>query len=634
MKYLLVAVALAACGTHTSGDDGTNGDGGTGGTPTAIIVSPDSAMVDLAAATAGFSATQPYTVKATYADGTSRDVTAEATLYGDLDSGISFAPGTGLATATLAGHYPITASLGGATGAASLDVRLIGSTVGAGVTPAEQAALDGTPGSTAPTIAYPPAGALFPVNVAPLEIHAHKSDPAQAVARITFTAGSALTYSYYEPCAASPNPGSFADACIVTLDGAFAHQLAGVSEATDVSIVVRLVAADGTKLGESQPLAAAWAKQPLSGGLYYWTTAGTSDTTFNTAIARYDFSGDASTPTIYLSSADAPAVPGGQTQCIGCHAVSPDGAKLSFSLGGSTPGFYSLYDVANRTATATTFADKFADMATFSTDGSRLITMAYGVLTLRAADASLANEGAPLFPEVAEPKSHPFWSPNGGHVAFVSWVPSQADTTAGHVTGDMVQGAQIWMAPSDGLAITGAATLIVPRVANETSYYPAISDDDQLVVFDRSSCSGPVNPGAGWGAGACDGYNDISARLMVVPTAGGAAIPLVRANGSAAPLTTNSWPRWSPDHGTFRGKKLYWVAFSSRRAYGLALPGATNDTTKPQLWFAAVAVDPSGAVPVDDPSYPAVWLPGQDPSLVGPRGNHTPAWTSKAIPVF
>ena len=62
---------------------------------------------------------------------------------------------------------------------------------------------------------------------------------------------------------------------------------------------MRLAAADGTMLGESQPITAAWSKTPLSGGLYYWTTAGSGDTTFNTAIARYDFDGDASMPAIF-----------------------------------------------------------------------------------------------------------------------------------------------------------------------------------------------------------------------------------------------------------------------------------------------------------------------------------------------
>jgi hypothetical protein len=632
MRFLLFAFSLSiiACAPK---HDGSGGDDA--GSDYTLELSPAQSAITLADSGTGYSATQAYTVTAHYPDH-DEDVTSAATITAD-DQTVSIA--SALATATAAGTYNITATLDSQSAAAVLDVQLVGSSVGSGVL---QSGLDGTPDpSQLPTIAYPPAGALFPINIAPLEVHAQKSDPSQSIARVTFASGSDLQFAYYESCAASPNPTQFPNACIVTIDTSFATQLAGVSEADDVTITVRLAAADGTMLGESQPITAAWSKTPLSGGLYYWTTAGTGDTTFNTAVARYDFDGDASAPSIYLSSASAPAVPQGQTQCIGCHAVSKDGTKLAFALGGSEPGYYALWDVASQTATATEFpSTPFAEMTTFSPDGSRAITMNYGDLSLRAANASLGMDTDNLFPEVqqqfgtGEKASHPFWSPTGAHIAFVSWTPSASDISTGHDTGDMVQGGQIWVASSDGTQPTAAASILVPRASGLTSYYPAISDDDNFVVFDQSSCAGPPNTSAqGWGLGACDGYNDISATLMLVPTTGGTPLALTNANGGANPVITNSWPRWSPDHGTFRGKQLYWVAFSSRRAYGLSLQsGAGSDVTKPQLWFAAVAIDPSAA-PSADPSYAAVWLPGQDPSFAGPRGNHTPVWTTKAVTI-
>src|SRR5205807_4372647 len=98
----------------------------------------------------------------------------------------------------------------------------------------------------------------------------------------------------------------------VPIAGAFAAQLASASATTDISIQVRLAASDGSKLGESAARAVGWSKTGLSGGLYYWTTAGAGDTAFNTAVARYDFAGDTTMPSIYLSSDKAPAVPAGQ----------------------------------------------------------------------------------------------------------------------------------------------------------------------------------------------------------------------------------------------------------------------------------------------------------------------------------
>jgi hypothetical protein len=593
-----------------------------------LQITPSAALVALSASGAGYSATQQFVVTATFEDGATSDVTAQTTFA--VDDADAVMIDLANATVTAAGHYTVSAAFTSATVTATLDATLDTYTFGTGFDSNDQGKLDGTLTAAAPTIAYPLAGSLFPLNVAPIAVQVQKSDPAQTLARIDFTSGALLAYRYYAPCAASPNPGTFPNACIVSISGDFAPQLAGVSESADVSVSVRLVASDGSKLGESAPIALAWSKTKLTGGLYYWTTAGTGDTTFNTAVARYDFAGDTSSPAIYLSSANAPAVPSGQTQCIGCHAVSPDGTRMSFSLGGSLPGYFSDYDVASTTPVSTQMTN-FAGMSTFSPDGTSLVTMSYGTLTLRTGDASLAAMQTPLFPEVTEQKSHPFWSPSGNKLAFVSWNPSQADISSGHTTGDMVQGGQIWIADRNATGFALAQSL-VPRAPNVTSYYPAVSDDDHFVVFNQSDCTAPANAAGGWGAGACDGYNDISATLHLVSTTGGTPVALDNANGGDTPLTTSSWPRWSPDHGTFRGKRLYWVAFSSRRGYGLSLAsGAGADTTKPQLWFAAVAVDSGGTMPASDPSFAPVWLPGQDPNLTGPRGNHTPAWTSKVV---
>jgi hypothetical protein len=396
LRYMALGVLFAGCATHSGG----GGDDGSGSpTIVGLDITPSAALVNLTAAGTGYAATQAFTITATYDDGSTGDVTAEATFSDDDDDAVKFDLAT--ATVTAAGHYNVTAAFSSQTVAATLDATLDDYTLGTGFDPNDQTKLDGTPTAAVPSIAYPLAGSLFPVNVAPIEIQIQKTDPTQTLARIDFSSGSLLTYRYYAPCVASPNPGTFANACIISITGDFAPQLAGVSESADVQLSVRLVAADGTKLAESTPIALAWSKTKLTGGLYYWTTAGTGDTTFNTAIARYDFAGDTSSPTIYLSSADAPAVPQGQTQCIGCHAVSPDGTRMSFSLGGSLPGYFSDYDVAAKTAVSTKMTN-FAGMSTFSPDGSNLVTMSYGTLTLRTGDATLNAMQTPLFPEVTE----------------------------------------------------------------------------------------------------------------------------------------------------------------------------------------------------------------------------------------
>ena len=91
------------------------------------------------------------------------------------------------------------------------------------------------------------------------------------------------------------------------------------------------------------------------------------------------------------------------------------------------------------------------------------------------------------------------------------------------------------------------------------------------------------------------------------------------------------------------------MAFSSRRPYGASLPGSEDGATQPQLWFAAVAVAPSGALS-GDPSFAPVYLPQQNSALPEPvdggaastapaagagtpKGNHIPQWVVKYVPI-
>jgi hypothetical protein len=284
-----------------------------------------------------------------------------------------------------------------------------------------------------------------------------------------------------------------------------------------------------------------------------------------------------------------------------------------------------------------------------------LVQSLQGQLQLRAADATLANEGGPLFAATGTDTAltMPFWSPKGDLLSFVGYAPAGSPAyDPGDLNGNETVGAQIWTASVTGTTF-GSPKLLVPRVSGASEYYPAVSDDSALVVFNESSCAGPASPGAdGYGEGPCDGYDDPSARLRLVAASGGAPVELDRASGRTAQWPTsstwtNSWPRWAPAHGVFQGKNLYWVAFSSRRPYGAVLAGSEDGSTQPQLWFAAVTIDPSGPLS-GDPSFAPVYLPQQNnalpepldggaPSVAvdagSPKGNHIPQWVVKYVPI-
>jgi hypothetical protein len=223
----------------------------------------------------------------------------------------------------------------------------------------------------------------------------------------------------------------------------------------------------------------------------------------------------------------------------------------------------------------------------------------------------------------------PYWSLDGRKIAFVGWQPSQNGAGSSN-TGDVVRGGEIFVADADGTAPTADPKLLVPRVQGRTETYPALSDDSALVAFTETRCDGPPTMGP-YGNDPCDGYDDPSAKVRLVASAGGAPVDLARANGTDT--WTNSWPRFSPKHGTFRGQSLYWLTFSTRRPYGLRLAGSNNGATHPQLWVAAVVLDPK-AGPSGDPSFAPVWIPGQNTDMANPTGNHVPQWVSEYVPII
>ena len=643
LSFILIAAALAGCAgvkqgapSGAGGSSAFTGAGGQSGTTpppgqldglVTLAVSPPTQTVTF---TTGMMATATYLAKGTFSDGSSRDVTQLVQWKSSAPTIVTVAGG--VATARGAGAIDVIATSGAVSGKAQLLANVTGTVLGAGFSAGDQAALDGAATPGAADIAYPLDGALFPGNWGAVTVHVAKSSASQTSARLAIT-GTGVDIKYYGACEPGPNSASPTDSgrspgCYVTLPSAFTSTLAASSEAGDLSLTARLGGAGGVVEGHA--IKVAWTSVLLTGGLYYWTTINNGATT---AIYRYDFSGDASKPQVVYTDMQVkdPSVDG--ARCIGCHALSQDGKKMAMTLGGSYPASFQMVDVATGdrlTYEAPPIDQGYAAQTAFNHDGSRMLQMFRGKFQLRTTDAAPMELGEQLT-SIKENKSDGVWSPDGKLFAFASFDPAAIVNDGDPkyaMDSDMKTGAQLWITDSDDQQITDAPRVLVARKPGFTSYYPSISDDDQLVVFDQSDCSGPSGH-TQYGTSPCDSYDDASASLNVVSTAGGAPVTLARANGTAANMG-NSWPRWSPDHGTFRGKTLYWVAFSSRRPYGLQVNQKGYDQSTPQLWFAAVTVDdtPSAA---SDPSFAAVWLPGQNPNQATPNGSHVPVWVETVV---
>ncbi len=502
----------------------------------------------------------------------------------------------------------------------------------------------------------------------------------QNAARINFTVDPVVNVNYYALC--QPGAGT---GCYIDLPLELTQLFVAVSEKSNVQVTAR-VGGLGAPLTESAPIGVAWANVPLSGGLYYWTTlapgivpgymppnnADNTPGTTGTGIQRYDFGEDGATgpQLVYTDRGKSPTFLGSppatadNAQCIGCHAISSDGKTMALTIGGSSAPDFALLDlttlsftVLNAAASAgvTSMTDinyykqfratKVATDTTFGPMGDVMVNMYQSKLYLHGTTASLTNEGEVAGGFVDPYKSDPFWSQTGKYFVFTSF--AQPDVSVPYynptgLNGDMKRGGQISIATATMTGINDDAKVLVPRENNITKYYPAVSNDDALVVYNQSSCG--VDPdvytnlttGVGvYGAQTCDGYDDSSASLWLTTPMGARPQRLDNANGGQTPYD-NSWPRWSPDNGTFRGTKLYWLAFSSRRPYGLQVNTGAAMSTKPQLWFAAVLV---GGELTLDPSSPPVWLPNQNPTPTGglpngvPTGNHVPQWVKVAVPI-
>jgi len=401
--------------------------------------------------------------------------------------------------------------------------------------------------------------------------------------------------------------------------------------------------------------------------------------TSGTAIYRYDFTNGTSAPTVTWtddggpkstpSYQGAPAAVNnnvGKGHCIGCHAISQDGKLMALTIGGSSTveganlaildiGQQNLINInpaastdpnSSPTSNPTDYWKKFrvekiATESTWGPNNDHMVSMYQSKLYLTQVNVTgttgTVTRGTPVVPTwtATEPyASDPFWSADGSLFVFTSFATPDIGTyNTDGLNGDMKRGGQIVIADGDPASIRDNARPLVPRANGVTNFYPSISNDSKLVVFNQSTCgSDPdVNRATAdsqYGNQSCDGYDDSTSTLWIVkPSPGATATRLDNANGPAG--SGNSWPRFSPDKGNFRGDLIYWVAFSSRRAYGSQVNyNASPSATKPQLWIAAVK---TGEVIVGDPSWAPVWLPTQNPKQASPQGNHVPQWVKVVV---
>lgn len=548
-----------------------------------ITIDPADAKLEI---TGTSPVTKTYKALGKFKDGKTRDVT-DRTEFSVEHSRVGIFLGAVFTSAVnWGGSTTITAkTASGVEGKTSLTVLLKRRFTATGVaSTVEQSfgkAADDT--ATPVTLAYPPDGALVPPNLVDLEIQ-WTPGAAQDTFEVSFT-NAGTDIRVFTKCTAigkSSNCGYVPDAAvwkIVTL------ALKG-DEGADV--MVRGMGSDTSKAGKSNTRKLLVAEEDIKGGLYYWNA-------MPGAIIRYDFGQTGQKAKLFYNAAQAKAI-----FCVGCHAMSLNGKRMAVGLDMPAPAPLQILDVASRTI----LAKGAANFMAFDPEGDLIITSDGNSLVLRDAATLVAIPPTPL----RASGTMADWSADGTKVVYAK--PATALPIPVGSPGISKGSLELMLYDATAKKFSSSKVLVA-QSGSENNYYPTFSPDNELIIFNRSSG---------------ESYDADDATLWALKSDGKSKpMELKNANGAGSGSNCNSWPKFSPFIQKYKGGKLLWVTFSSRRDYGLRLQAASGARGQAQLWMAAI--DLAKDEMLTDPSYPAFWLPFQNIAT----GNHIAQWTKEVV---
>lgn len=478
------------------------------------------------------------------------------------------------------GRVVATAGAGG-TAQTSVTIRLVEATRDESLSElpvpvAEALAWDPTTGSAVTPgtlqLAYPEDGVLVPPNLSKLELHWFSDVP--RIFRVAVRSG-ALELQHDLRCERA--------GCQFRLPKSWFHAMAeshgGAEDGPRWS--VRGVKDDGTDLLVSDEREILLTDQLLKGAIYYWRAEPGQ-------VLRTSF-GSEEDPEIFVGAA------GVSMNCVGCHTVSRNGEKVAVGKGVPFPATIDVLDVGTGDKVAGTAGNFMA----FAPDGAALVRTRGNELVIDTWD----GVGTLTTEVVADKGSMPTWSPDGARIVYVDgqsfslpgFSVDQLSFTSGRLKMIWRMGTG-WSPPVDVLTTTGP-----------NDFYPDYGPEADWVVFNRSQS----NQGS---------FEAPDAELWLGSATTGVSVKLARASG----FGMSSWPKFAPFAHDYRGHRLAWVSFSTRRRYG-SYSNATAGEYPAQLWIAAVDLD--RAATGEDPSFPAFWFPHQDVEA----GNHLAQWATSLI---
>lgn len=584
-------------GPTTGGGTGGGGSGGGGGDAdggVVCIAGATALTIDPATASVAAGATQNFTASATIG-GQSSDVTARLrwTVTRDDDSPAgSIDDGLFTATPGVGGTVTVTATDGCLSASATVTVTYSGAIIGGdgGVTSTDfGGALDTTTTASLPRIVYPHDGTRFPRNIYKVLFQWKRAGHARF--RLTF-AGPGSTVEVFTD-GQSPACTNVADACWEADLSAWLA-IAGSNAGQEVTLTVDGTDSAGATVYRGAPITLGFSRRDVRGAIFYWSTT-------SAGVRRATVSDSAPEPYVVGTPVPSTLSDGSDVQCVACHTVSRSGRKL---FGGTKTNIDTglfVYDVTVTPPPTPIITNQISTnnkgFGTFSPDDARVVAT---VGNLLAEFDSTTAQAFGTLPVTAG--TNPDWSPLG-HELVYSNKGGDSPGTAALAVIDRTDGG--WSNPH----------VIVPVVGMTTNLFPSYAPDGAQIAFARGK----------------GGHGDKTLQLWLVSPDGGQLTELRNANrkvnnclgvtcdanGDTDGQYENSMPTWAPPGD------LDWVAFNSKRAYGVVFP---NGGTQ-QIWVSAIDRSKVGQHLPDgglvDPSYPAFRFAFQDLN----ENNHRAFWT-------
>jgi WD40-like Beta Propeller Repeat len=573
----LVALVSACDSNHTAG----NGDDG-GVTCkvglVSIALSPAAPAVTLDGTAA---APITFTATGTFSDGHSEEI-AGAQLDWSVTRTDDTPPGS-----IAAGVLQPNASTGGVVTVAATDGCISGTTtvtftlnavVG---TPSNSGDWAGTPVTTGtlPLVVYPSDQTRFPRNIY-RTLFQWKSQ-GYSEFRLTF-AGTGSTVTVYTDGVDLQCAGANGAGCWEADETAWAFiagSNAGGTVTWTIDALDRSTATPTIRRGA--PITIGFSRRDIKGAVFYWSTTSAGVRRANVADA---------VPEDYVTGVPGTVYPNGDSvDCVACHVVSRDGKYLAAPTKASWDTSLTIYqvtaDIPPPVLVKTVENTDGHGFATISPDDNYVVAAWAGVMWM--VDRATGNFVSDI--ALAGLKgTHPDWSPDNTQLVFATGA------------GDAPGGASIATLPYLGGQAWGTPKKITTP-GGQTDLFPMFSPDGSWIAFSRGK----------------GGHGDNTAQLWLVRKDGSDPIELLAANRVVNNATTtgqhqNSQPTWAPPSD----EDLEWVAFNSKRAYGVVLGAGTQ-----QIWVAAV--DKARLEAGEEPSYPAFRLQFQGLK----ENNHRAYWT-------